>query len=411
VSVSYATAGGSAQSGADFTTASGTITFPPGGTVATAFVSTIDDAIDEVDETFALNLSNPGNATIGDGQGSGTIDDNDGPALAVTDVSVAEGNAGGTNATFTVTLSGSSVQPVTVDFATSDGTATAGADYAAASGSLSFTVGATSRTATITVNGDAANEPNERFYLNLSNAVDGRLGDPSGIGTIVDDDGGPIALRELAHGMSQWDTLAGGADLFLVAVPPRASYEVVVDGASGDVGSGNGPLLQRVGNDLGTVVQSSVAAGAGPARSLRWQNATSTPQAHYVRISSAQCTSCGGDDVYRVRVYETTGSLPRFNCAGGQVSVVVVQNRAESSRGGTLHFWNASGALLGSGAFALNARGSSAVAACSVGGVAGQSGTVTLRHDGRLGDVEAKAVALDGASGFSFDTPMAPRRR
>ena len=79
------------------------------------------DVVDELDETFGITLSNPGNATIADGSGMGTITDDDAaPTLSVNDVSVAEGNAGTTTATFTVTLSAASGQTVTVDWATAD---------------------------------------------------------------------------------------------------------------------------------------------------------------------------------------------------------------------------------------------------------------------------------------------------
>jgi hypothetical protein len=77
VSVNYATADGTATAGSDYTANSGTLTFAPGETSKTISISTIDDAIDEFDETFNVNLSNPNNAQFGDDQGEGTILDND----------------------------------------------------------------------------------------------------------------------------------------------------------------------------------------------------------------------------------------------------------------------------------------------------------------------------------------------
>jgi hypothetical protein len=87
------------------------------------------DTLDEGNETFSLNLSNPSNVTIADGIGVGTITDDDAqPTLSVNNVTVTEGDSGAVNATFTVSLSAASGLNVTVDYATADGTATAPAD-------------------------------------------------------------------------------------------------------------------------------------------------------------------------------------------------------------------------------------------------------------------------------------------
>ncbi len=120
----------------------------------------------------------PANATIGDGSGAGTITDDDPvPALSIGDVSLAEGNAGTTTATFTVSLSAASGRPVTFDWATAPGTAAAGTDYVSATGSRTIAAGATSATIAITVNGDVVDEADETFTVtlsNLANATDRR---------------------------------------------------------------------------------------------------------------------------------------------------------------------------------------------------------------------------------------------
>ena len=69
VTVAYGTANGTATAGDDYITASGTITFPPGSTAAEVRVTIAADGLDEPDETFALNLSNPVGAVLGDGAG------------------------------------------------------------------------------------------------------------------------------------------------------------------------------------------------------------------------------------------------------------------------------------------------------------------------------------------------------
>ena len=131
----------------DYLAATGTLTFAAGQTTKQVTVLVNGDLLDEANETYFLNLANAANATIADGQGLGTITNDDGPpSLSVNDVTVTEGDSGTTSATFTVTLAPASGQNVSVDYSTADGTATAPADYAATSGTLTFAPGQTTRT-------------------------------------------------------------------------------------------------------------------------------------------------------------------------------------------------------------------------------------------------------------------------
>jgi hypothetical protein len=192
VSVTYATADGTASAGADYNSASGTLTFAPGALTQFLTVTVLGDTLDEPDETFTVNLSNAVNAAIADGQGVGTIlDDDPEPTLSISDASVTEGNAGPVSAVFTVTLSAASGRVVSVTYATADGTASAGTDYISTGGTLTFAPGETTRTLTVTVNGDTLDEPNETFTVNLSNAVNAAIADGQGVGTIRDDDPEP----------------------------------------------------------------------------------------------------------------------------------------------------------------------------------------------------------------------------
>jgi hypothetical protein len=187
---------------------------------------------------------------------------------------------------------------------------------------------------------------------------------------------------------------------------------VRVDGASGDVGGVNGPFLERVASDLATVLQSSIPLGTGPARTIRWTNGTGVPQDGYVRVRSAGCaTDCGPDDVYRVRAYETTGRIARFNASGGQVTVVVLQNATGGTIASTLHFWSPQGALLLSVPRTLVARETIAVNLSGFPELAGQSGSVTVVHDGGYGALSGKSVSIDPVGGFSFDTPLTYKPR
>jgi len=192
ITVNYATADNTATAGSDYVAASGTVTFTPGQTSQPLSVTVNGDLANEPNETFNVNLSNPTNATIADSQGIGTITDDDPqPALSINDVSVTEGNAGTTTATFTVSLSAASGRAVSVNYATANGTATAGSDYVAANGTVNFTAGQTSQPVAITVNGDVLNEQNETFFVNLSGATNATISDNQGLGTINDDDPQP----------------------------------------------------------------------------------------------------------------------------------------------------------------------------------------------------------------------------
>ena len=146
VTVAYATTGVTATQGTDYSGASGTLTFTPGGPLSqTIAVATTEDALDEDDETFTLTLSSPGNATLGTASATGTIADDDSGtsavSLSLSPGSVAE-NAGTTTVTVSVSL-GSAPRPSdsSVAISVTGGTATAGTDYSAVS-AFTVTIGA-----------------------------------------------------------------------------------------------------------------------------------------------------------------------------------------------------------------------------------------------------------------------------
>ncbi|MFQ5401517.1 MAG: Calx-beta domain-containing protein [Anaerolineae bacterium] len=184
VTVHYATSDGTATAGNDYTAASGTLTFADGVTSQTFNVATIQDTAVEADETIVLALSNPGGgATLGSPyQSVITIQDDDvAPAgklqFSQADYTVLEN--GGT-AVITVQRVNGSSGAVTVDYATSSGTATPGSDYQDTSGTLNFTDGETSKTFTVTILNDSVNDPDETVILALTNATGGAtLGAPN----------------------------------------------------------------------------------------------------------------------------------------------------------------------------------------------------------------------------------------
>ncbi|MFN8633983.1 MAG: Calx-beta domain-containing protein [Chloroflexota bacterium] len=182
-----------AASNSDYVSASGVLTFVPGETTKTIVVQIVGDLANEPTKTFAVTLANPTNASIGRGTAVGTIVDNDGlPSLSIDDKSLAEGNSGSQALQFTVTLSPPSGQTVTVQYATANDTATAGADYTATSGTLTFVAGQTTQPVSVQVTGDTTTEPNERFFVNLTNPTNATIVKSQGIGSIVNDDATPV---------------------------------------------------------------------------------------------------------------------------------------------------------------------------------------------------------------------------
>jgi hypothetical protein len=189
VTISYATADGSAAAGVDYQAVNGTLTFNPGETSKTVAVGVAGDTTFETDETFFVNLSNPVNVTLTRAQGSGLIVNDDPlPAASVADASKAEGDAGTSDLMFTVTLSNASYQPASVTYATFDGAATSPADFQAVTGTLTFAPGETSRTFAVPLVGDTAVENSETFSATISNPVGATLADSHAFGTIVEDD-------------------------------------------------------------------------------------------------------------------------------------------------------------------------------------------------------------------------------
>src|SRR5205807_1446950 len=155
----FATADGTATTANnDYPATSGDLTFNPGDTSKTITVQVNGDTTNEREEACRVKLSSATNAEIFDGDARGTIL-NDDAALSINDLTQAEGNAGTTPVSFTVSIPFASVNMVTVHFATADGTATtADNDYQPTSGDLTFAPGDTTKTITVLVNGDPKNE-------------------------------------------------------------------------------------------------------------------------------------------------------------------------------------------------------------------------------------------------------------
>ncbi|HKP69513.1 MAG TPA: FG-GAP-like repeat-containing protein, partial [Pyrinomonadaceae bacterium] len=192
-SVSYSLTAGTATIGADLENVSGRLEIPAGQTTATINVPVIGDVTDEFDEQFTVTLSSPANGAISDGTAVGTIVDDDAePTLTINDVTANEGSFG-TFFNFSVALSTASAKPISFRYTTADGTAIAGSDYNAANNTiLNIQPGATSASVGILVTGDNVFEPNENFFVNLTEPLNVSLSDTQAIGTINNDDAVPV---------------------------------------------------------------------------------------------------------------------------------------------------------------------------------------------------------------------------
>ena len=232
VTVDYATgvAGDTATTGLDYAPARGTVTFAAGSTATqTIDVTVYDDTIDEPDEQVTVTLRNARNALLAGGGDTasaiGTIeDDDDPPRVSIGDSSLTEGAAGGAMR-FAVTLERATNRTATVRYETADLTASAGADYTRASGTLTFDPGERTRTIAVAVTDDTLDEPDEELTVTLSAAVHATL-DAAGrtaTGTIRDNDGLPSLSIDDSSAAESAGTMP-----FIVTLAPPSGQTVTV---------------------------------------------------------------------------------------------------------------------------------------------------------------------------------------
>ena len=243
-------ADGTAVAGVDFTPTTQTITIPAGQSISTFSVPIFGNVIDQDDRTFSVVLSDPVGATVASGTATGTILDDDlPPTLSVNDAILAEGSSGTTTMDFTVSLSAASAKTITVAYNTVDGTAVAGSDYEAASGTLTFAAGSTDpQHVSITLHGDSLIEPSKTFDLVLDGETNATLAKATGVGTILDSGGlllpdsyetddTPAQAKTIpADGAAQTRTLDTLSDVDWVSfhLDTTSSVAMVTSGDAGD---------------------------------------------------------------------------------------------------------------------------------------------------------------------------------
>lgn len=240
-----------------------------------------------------------------------------------------------------------------------------------------------------------------------------------------DGDDANTTANQLIHGTQQAHDLqaVGGIadeDWYRISLAGRSSYEVVVDGTAGAINPATAGFLALV-TSAGTLVQDNVGAEASantlPSRAVRIENTGAAAiNDEFIRVRSNGCTTaCGADAVYDIRMFETTYLVPRFNNSATQTTVLLIQNADTgvfaNNVSGNIWFLDVLGNLLGSQAFQLGPRSTLVLNTTTVPGVAGQSGSIVVTHNQSYGKLAGKAVALEPATGFTFDTPMVPRAR
>ena len=253
VTAAYATGDGTAQAAEDYTAVShATLTFHAGDTARTISVSTTQDTRSEDREAFTVTLSNPSNATLVAGAATATgtiIDDDAPPELSLAGASVSEGET----AEFVVMLNPASGRRATVEYATGDGTARAGEDYAAVSRmTLTFHAGDTARTISVSTTQDTRSEDREAFTVTLSNPSNATLvaGAATATGTIIDDDA-PPELSLAGASVSEGETAE-----FVVMLNPASGRRATVEYATGDG-------TARAGEDYAAVSRMTLTFHAG----------------------------------------------------------------------------------------------------------------------------------------------------
>ncbi|MDP2140067.1 MAG: Calx-beta domain-containing protein, partial [Gammaproteobacteria bacterium] len=308
----------STDGGDTWSTVSGPVTIAAGQTSLQLRIATTDDTLHESSETFTLStgsitgtVTNSGAAT-----GTATITDNDlAPTLSINDVTVNE--AAGT-ATFTVTRSGATGATASVDYATSNGTATAGSDYTATSGTLNFAAGETTKTFTVAITNDNVFEGSETFNITLSNASGATISDSTGVGTIKDDGTGSggtdndtptvsVSSPTITEGASAVFTVSlSQASTSDVSFTPSLSNGTATVGT--DTAASSTLEVSTDGGDTWSTVSGPVTIAAGQT-SLQ------------LRIATTDDASVESDETFTLSTGSITGTVTNSGAATGVATI------------------------------------------------------------------------------------------
>ncbi len=212
------------------------------------------------------------------------------------------------------------------------------------------------------------------------------------------------------------DQAGGPNDVDWMVVPTlaRHSYEARLSGANQkyDWGACAGcAQFERVGfageiltDDVSTVNEGSFESYV---RSVRWIASASTTT-EYIRVTGDGTVTENSSDIYTVRFFDTTYSIPRWNSSGTQTTVILVTNLTQTMANVVLNFYNPTGGLVATVTYNLQPNALNVFNTASVPALAGQSGHIHVTHTAGYGGLSGKAVALEPSTGFTFDTAMTP---
>ena len=232
VTVDYDTANDSAAAGADYTASSGTLTFAPGDTGKTVTVVITDDDIDEGNETFKVNLTNPSNANITPGSETGAVtiqdDDTAGVTVSETSLTIGEGSTG----TYTVVLTSQPASEVTVTIAGHSETDITLSGETLTNDALTFTASTWDTAQTVTVTAGEDNDAASDAAVTLTHTANGGgyvAVQETVTVTIVEKDAAVLSVEDAEAAED------GGNVVFTVSISAAAGEEVTVDYATSDV--------------------------------------------------------------------------------------------------------------------------------------------------------------------------------
>jgi hypothetical protein len=221
--------------------------------------------------------------------------------------------------------------------------------------------------------------------------------------------------NELVH-----PTFQGGHDLqgqdedwYVTQTRAGHSYEARV--RSSTIAWGPSLRFDRV-DATGVVITPGLGDGApvgagGVLRATltaRWTAAVDAVE--FLRADTGVFT-LGANDQYDLEFTDTTYFAPRFNNVASQITILIVQNTTPAPVTGNILFYSGAGVLLHADPLSLAANGNQVLNTAAIPALAGQSGSIAISHLGSYGALTGKAVALEPATGFTFDTPLTPLPR
>jgi hypothetical protein len=242
--------------------------------------------------------------------------------------------------------------------------------------------------------------------------------------TAQNDNAAESTVNELLHGSDQVHDLAGQAgntipdvDWFRLQVPFNSSFEVMVDELAGGIGGpGVAPIVElaEITPTSTSFIPAAPVTAFGSARRIAYSYAespTAGEKAYFVRVRGAACgATCTAASRYRIRMVDTTLRLARFNTTGGQSTVLVLQNPTNQVQGLSVYAFGANGDQVGGFVTFLRPREVAAMN-LSTFGLANQAGGLQMLNIAPYGALTGKAVQMDPATGFVFETAADYRAR